>query len=81
MPATLQAMTPWPFSEGPLEWPVLFVGQPETETGSQPAGLHLCCGQCGQSMSRLGAWAHTLDSLKPQIAAHVMQVHLEQTVR
>jgi hypothetical protein len=77
MPATLEHMTPWPFGPGPYGWPLQFVGQPETETGSQPAGLHLCCGECGQSMTRLGQWGHTLETLKPQISLHVMQCHAD----
>ena len=77
MPVTLEQMTPWPFTDGPLEWPLRFELQPATETGSQPAGLHLCCGHCGQSMTRLGEWGHTLASLKPQISAHVLQVHAD----
>lgn len=63
----------WPFTDGPLEWPLRFELQPATDI--QPAGLHLCCGHCGQSMTRLGEWGHTLATLKPQIAAHVLQVH------
>jgi hypothetical protein len=73
MPVTLEAMTPWPFSDGPLEWPVHFRHQEPTEI--QPAGLHLMCGRCGQSMVRLGAWGHTLATLKPHISGHVMQCH------
>jgi hypothetical protein len=65
----------WPFGQGPADWPLRFEQQPATEM--QPAGLHLCCGECGQSMTRLGEWGHTLASLKPQVAGHVMQVHAD----
>jgi hypothetical protein len=81
MPVTLEQMTPWPFGEGPLEWRFTVEWRPATDTDSQPSGLHLLCGECGQSMTRLGAWAHTLASLKPQISLHVMQVHREQVMR
>lgn len=77
MPATLEGLNNgWPFSDGPNGWPVFVEHQAATKI--QPEGLHLCCGQCRQSVTRLGSWAHTLASLKPQIAGHVMQVHAEQ---
>lgn len=69
----------WPFGPGPELWPVIVDWQDGTP--SQPAGPHLLCTECGQSITRLGRWSHTLVSLKPQIAGHVMQVHLELTVR
>jgi hypothetical protein len=71
----------WAFGIGPELWPVTV--EQRGGTPNQPPGLHLVCALegCGQSMTRLGNWAHTLASLKPQIAAHVMQVHLELTVR
>ena len=63
----------WPFGPGPGQWRWRIEHQPATPI--QDAGLHLVCAACGQSITRLGAWAHTLASLTPQIAAHVMQVH------
>lgn len=73
----------WPFGPGPELWPVVVEWREAAGTqgaaGTQAAGAHLCCKECGQSVTRLGRWAHTLASLKPQIAAHVMQVHLERT--
>jgi hypothetical protein len=71
----------WPFGPGPELWPVTVGWQEATPTGSQAAGAHLLCKECGQSVTRLGPWVHTLAGLKPQIAAHVMQVHLELVVR
>lgn len=67
----------WPFSDGPLEWPLRFEYQPATVAPEQPEGLHLCCGHCGQSVTRLGEWGHTLATLKPQISLHVMQCHTD----
>jgi hypothetical protein len=63
----------WPFGPGPDEWPVRL--QELGATDIQPEGMHLLCDRCGQSVSRLGRWSFTLAGLKPQIAAHVMQVH------
>jgi len=65
----------WPFGPGPDRWNVHVKYLDATPTGSQAAGLHLACSWCGQSITRLGAWSVTLESLKPQIALHVMQVH------
>lgn len=63
----------WPFGPGPDQWRVHVEDRPATEI--QPPGAHLCCSWCTQSITRLGTWSVTLESLKPQIAAHVMQVH------
>lgn len=77
MPATLEKLHGgWPFSDGPAQWSWFLEEQPGTAI--QPAGLHMCCGECRQSMTRLTGWSHTLASLKPQIAAHVMQVHSDK---
>jgi hypothetical protein len=67
----------WPFGPGPEVWSVVIEWR--EAAGTQPAGAHLCCRDCRQSITRLGNWAHTLASLKPQIAAHVMQVHPDRT--
>lgn len=73
----------WPFGPGPDQWPVRveWRGPVGAGDGFQPEGAHLLCVECGQGVTRLGNWAHSLASLKPQIAAHVMQVHLELIVR
>lgn len=65
----------WPFGPGPDRWRVHVEAREATEI--QPDGAHLLCSECGQSITRLGTWSVTLESLKPQIAAHVMQVHPE----
>ena len=63
----------WPFGDGPDQWPWTVEQRPATDI--QPAGAHLVCGRCDQSITRLGTWAHRWAALKPQVAAHVMQVH------
>lgn len=79
-PATLEDLNDgWPFGEGPDNWGWLIEWQPATE--NQPAGPHMVCRWCGQSMTRLGRWRHTWARLKPQVAAHVLQVHQEHIVR
>ena len=67
----------WPFGPGPNRWQVCVRDREATVAPDQPAGLHLVCSWCSQSITRLGNWSVTLESLKPQIAAHVMQVHSE----
>ena len=65
----------WPFGPGPDRWPVTVIQHGATPV--QPEGIHLVCAHpgCGQSITRLGWWQHTWESLKPQVALHVMQVH------
>ena len=75
------ALKRWVFGPGPDRWPIAVQHQPETATGSQPEGLHVVCARCGQSVTRLGNWSVTLETLKPQVAAHVMQVHEAEVIR
>jgi hypothetical protein len=63
----------WPFGPGPNLWALVLVEQAANEI--QPEGIHLACAACGRSITRIGGWSVTLAGLKPQVAAHVMQVH------
>ena len=71
----------WALGPGPDTWPLTVKWGEATETGSQPEGAHLVCAGCGQSVTRLGNWMHTWESLKPQVALHVMQVHQDSLTR
>lgn len=66
----------WPFGPGPDQWP--WFTQQRGATEIQAEGIHVVCAECLQSVSRINNWRMSWESLKPQIALHVMQVHLEQ---
>lgn len=65
----------WPFGPGPDQW--RWYLERRGSVAAQSAGVHVCCAECKQSVTRVGKWAMSWESLKPQIALHVMQVHSE----